>query len=157
APAAQGSPVISRAGYRRLQEELEQLWKVERPRVTNEVMWAAAQGDRSENAEYIYGKRRLREIDRRIRWLSKRLDALQIVEPDKAQEGRVFFGATVALEDEDGKRSTYRIVGSDELDLKRGWISIDSPLAKALLGKSVGESALVKRPKGEVEVTVVEI
>jgi transcription elongation factor GreB len=155
--APQGSPVITRAGYDKLQAELEHLWKVERPKVTNEVMWAAAQGDRSENAEYIYGKRRLREIDRRLRFLKKRLDALQVVEPHPGQLGRVFFGATVTIEDEDGKRSKYRIVGSDEIDTKRGWISIDSPLAKALLGKKKGDFALVMRPKGETEVQILAI
>ncbi len=155
--APQGNPIITREGYERLKQEFDHLWRVERPKVTNEVMWAAAQGDRSENAEYIYGKRRLREIDRRVRWLKKRLLALQIVEPQKAQEGRVFFGAHVTVEDEDGKRSTYRIVGSDEIDLKRGWISIDSPLAKALLGKCPGDVVSVKRPKGEVEITILEV
>jgi transcription elongation factor GreB len=152
-----GSPVITREGYNRLKEEFDRLWRVERPKVTNEVMWAAAQGDRSENAEYIYGKRRLREIDRRVRWLKKRLVALQIVEPAKEQHGKVFFGAIITIIDEDGKRSTYRVVGSDEIDLKRGWISIDSPLAKALLGKRVGDFAVVHRPKGEVEVEILEI
>jgi transcription elongation factor GreB len=148
---------ITPEGAKALRDELDQLWTRERPRVTQEVADAAAQGDRSENAEYIYGKRRLREIDRRVRWLAKRLEKLEVVSPSPEQEGRVFFGAHVAIEDEDGKRSTYRIVGSDEIDTKKGWISIDSPLAKALLGKSVGDVALVRRPKGEVEVTVLEI
>ncbi|MCC6808156.1 MAG: transcription elongation factor GreB [Deltaproteobacteria bacterium] len=153
----QGSPVITREGYERLQAEFDKLWKVERPKVTNEVMWAAAQGDRSENAEYIYGKRRLREIDRRVRWLKKRLESLEIVEPHPDQKGKVFFGAYVDVKDEDGKRSKYRIVGSDEIDLKRGWISIDAPLAKALLGKKKGDFALVSRPKGEIEVEIVSV
>ncbi len=152
-----GSPVITREGYNKLQEEFDRLWRVERPKVTTEVMWAAAQGDRSENAEYIYGKRRLREIDRRVRWLKKRIESLQIVEPSKEQLGRVFFGAYVTIKDEDGKKSKYRIVGSDEIDLKRGWISIDSPLGKALLGKSKGDEALVNRPKGEMEVVIMKI
>ena len=156
-PPTDASPVITRAGYEKPHAEMEHLWKVERPKVTNEVMWAAAQGDRSENAEYIYGKRRLREIDRRLRFLGKRLDKVQIIEPSPEQEGRVFFGAYVKLEDEDGKTSKYRIVGPDEIDLKRFWISIDSPLAKALLGKRVGEWAVVRRPKGEVEVQILEI
>jgi transcription elongation factor GreB len=152
-----GSPVITRQGYEKLQAELDQLWRVERPKVTTEVMWAAAQGDRSENAEYIYGKRRLREIDRRLRFLKKRLDSLTVVEPHKDQLGKVFFGATVTVEDEDGKKSTYRFVGSDEIDLKKGWISVDSPLAKALLGKEKGDYALVNRPKGETEVKILSI
>jgi len=153
----QGSPVITRDGYNKLKSEFDRLWKVERPRITTEVMWAAAQGDRSENAEYIYGKKRLREIDRRVRWLKKRLTSLQIVEPQKEQHGKVFFGAFVKVVDEDGKKSAYRIVGSDEIDLKQGWISIDSPLAKALLGKKVGDFGVVNRPKGEVEVEILEI
>jgi transcription elongation factor GreB len=148
---------ITEQGYRRLQTELEQLWKVERPRVTSEVAWAAAQGDRSENAEYIYGKRRLREIDRRVRFLQKRLEKLVIVRPSPEQAGAVFFGAWVTLEDEDGKTTTYRLVGSDEIDLKRGWISLDSPVGKALLGKRVGDTVVVRRPKGEIELQVAAI
>jgi transcription elongation factor GreB len=125
--------------------------------VTQEVSDAAAQGDRSENAEYIYGKKRLREIDRRIRYLSKLLDRLTVVEPNPAQEGTVFFGATVTVEDEDGKRSTYTIVGPDEIDLNAGRISTESPVAKALLGKREGDEVTVKRPKGEVELSIVAI
>ncbi len=155
--ASRGSPYITPAGYRRLQQELEHLWRVERPRVTNEVATAAAQGDRSENAEYIYGKKKLREIDRRVRFLSKRLDVVQVVEPSKEQEGRVFFGAWVTIEDEDEKRSTYRIVGTDEPDAAKGWISVESPVARALLGKSVGDVVTIQRPKGATDVTIVEI
>lgn len=152
-----GSPWITRAGYVALQRELEQLWRVERPRVTHEVAVAAAQGDRSENAEYIYGKKRLREIDRRVRFLSKRLDVLEIVEPTAEQAGRVFFGARVTIEDEDGTQRTYRIVGTDEPDADRRWISVESPMARALLGKAVGDVALVQRPAGPTEVTVVAV
>ncbi|HWV38332.1 MAG TPA: transcription elongation factor GreB [Vulgatibacter sp.] len=148
---------ITREGFDALQAELDRLWKVDRPKITTEVMWAAAQGDRSENAEYIYGKKRLREIDRRIRYLSKRLDSLTVVEPSPEQEGRVFFGAWVAVEDEDGVEATYRIVGPDEFDVRARKISVESPLAKALLGKKVGDEAIVARPKGEVEVTIVDI
>jgi transcription elongation factor GreB len=157
AAATRGAPYITPAGFRRLQEELEHLWKVERPRVTSEVAAAAAQGDRSENAEYIYGKKRLREIDRRVRFLSKRLDVVQVVEPAKEQEGRVFFGAWVTIEDEDGKESTYRIVGTDEPDSKQGWISVESPVARALLGKRPGDVVTIQRPKGPTEVTVMAI
>jgi transcription elongation factor GreB len=132
-----------------LQLELERLWRVDRPKITLEVAAAAAQGDRSENAEYIYGKRKLREIDRRIEFLSKRLDEVTVVEAEKSQEGRVFFGAWVTLEDEDGGLATYRIVGIDEHDLERGYISIDAPVARALLGKRVGDEAKIVRPKGE--------
>jgi len=157
AAATRGAPYITPAGYRKLQLELEQLWTVERPRVTAEVAAAAAQGDRSENAEYIYGKKRLREIDRRVRFLSKRLDVVQVVEPAREQEGRVFFGAWVTIEDEDGRESTYRIVGTDEPDAKQGFISVESPVARALLGKRVGDVVTIQRPKGPTEVTVMAI
>jgi len=152
-----GSRYITPEGFQALQGELEHLWKVERPKITNEVMWAAAQGDRSENAEYIYGKKKLREIDRRIRYLSKRLDSLTVVEPAPEQAGKVFFGAWVTVEDEDGEEASYRIVGPDEFDVPAGKISVESPLARALLGKKVGDEALVRRPKGEVELTILEI
>ncbi|MAG77067.1 MAG: transcription elongation factor GreB, partial [Colwelliaceae bacterium] len=117
---------ITREGYERLDRELKFLWKDERPKVTKAVSEAAALGDRSENAEYIYGKKRLREIDRRVRFLNKRLEDLQIVYPEKQQEGKAFFGAWVKLIDEDDREFTYRIVGVDEWDVKKGEISIDS-------------------------------
>ncbi len=139
---------ITPAGYRRLREELERLWKVERPKVTHEVSEAAALGDRSENAEYIYGKKRLREIDRRLRYLSELLDRLTIVRFEPTQRGRVFFGAWVTLEDEEGERRRYRIVGPDELDVRSGKVSTESPMAQALLGKRVGDEVTVERPKG---------
>lgn len=157
ASARRGARYITREGFETLQAELERLWKVDRPKVTSEVMWAAAQGDRSENAEYIYGKKKLREIDRRIRFLSKRLDSLTVVEHSPEQEGKVFFGAWVTVEDEDGVEATYRIVGADEFDIRARKISVESPLAKALLGKKVGDETLVARPKGEVELTILEI
>jgi transcription elongation factor GreB len=157
AAARRGSPYITPAGYRKLQQELEFLWHTERPKVTSEVATAAAQGDRSENAEYIYGKKRLREIDRRVRFLSKRLDVVQVVEPAAEQAGRVFFGAWVTIEDEEEKRSTYRIVGTDEPDSARGYISVESPVARALIGKRVGDVVTVQRPKGPTEITVVAI
>src|SRR2546421_706294 len=125
-PRPKGYEHITRAGYERLARELEQLWKIERPRVTAEVEAAAAMGDRSENAEYIYGKRRLREIDRRLRFLSKRLDGLTVVTEPPTDRKRVFFGAYVTLEDDDGTQTTYRIVGSDEFDVDKGWISMDA-------------------------------
>jgi len=152
-----GARYITPEGFKVLQDELEHLWKVERPKLTNEVMWAAAQGDRSENAEYIYGKKRLREIDRRIRFLSRRLDSLTVVEPSPEQHGAVRFGAWVTVEDEEGEQQTYRIVGPDEFDVKAGKISVDSPLAKALLGKREDDTVVVHRPKGEVELTIVAI
>ena len=148
---------ITPHGFRALQQELVRLLRVERPRVTREVAAAAAQGDRSENAEYIYGKKRLREIDRRIEFLTKRLDALHVVSPDPAQAGRVFFGAFVAVEDEEGRRIEYQIVGPDEFDVAAGRISTDSPLGRALLGRSEGDEILVDRPKGRVTFSVVGI
>lgn len=157
AAATRGSPYITPAGFRRLQEELDTLWCVERPRITAEVAAAAAQGDRSENAEYIYGKKKLREIDRRVRFLSKRIDVVQVVEPSPEQAGKVFFGAWVTIEDEDGKQSTYRIVGTDEPDSKQGWISVESPVARALIGKREGDVVTIQRPKGPTEVTVLKI
>ncbi len=155
APAAR---YITPEGFARLRAELDDLWKVQRPKITGEVSAAAAQGDRSENAEYIYGKKKLREIDRRIRYLSKRLDSLTVVDPKaQAQTDKIFFGAWFTIEDEDGRQATYRIVGPDEFEVKSGQISIESPLAKALIGRSVGEDAVVNRPKGEVEVVVLKI
>lgn len=152
-------PYITPAGYRKLTEEIEQLARVERPRVVNEVSDAAAQGDRSENAEYIYGKKRLREIDRRLGFLAARVDAVKVVDPTEHPEGTntVYFGATVTLEDENGKRFTYTLVGEDETDSNAGRISIQSPMGRALLKKKVGESALVRRPAGEMEVTVLKV
>ncbi len=152
-----GTQLITRAGYNALSAELSRLWKVDRPKITDEVATAAAQGDRSENAEYIYGKKKLREIDRRIRFLTKRLDILKVVEPAPEQAGKVFFGAWFTVEDEDGNELTYRIVGTDELDLAARKISVASPVAQALLGKAVGDSAVVNRPKGPTEVTVIKV
>ena len=119
-PVSRMTNYITRDGAKKLQEELARLRSSDRPKVVQDVADAAAQGDRSENAEYIYGKRKLREIDRRIHFLTKRLELVEVVEPRKAGETRVFFGATVDIEDEDGKRATYRIVGEDEIDLSRG-------------------------------------
>ncbi|MFL5347971.1 MAG: transcription elongation factor GreB [Hyalangium sp.] len=149
---------LTRAGAERMHRELLRLLNEERPKVTAEVSAAAAQGDRSENAEYIYGKKRLREIDRRIRFLQKRLDTATIVTPsEQADQRRVYFGATVTLEDEDGAKTTYQIVGSDEIDTQGGRISVESPIGKALLRKAVGDSVEVMRPRGEIELTIVSI
>ena len=153
-PQPKRSAHITLEGAKKLRAELDQLWTVERPRVTNEVADAAAQGDRSENAEYIYGKRRLREIDRRVRFLSKRLDEVIVVTEAPTDPGRVFFGAWVTVEDEDGASKQYRIVGADESDLERGYISIDSPVARALLGKRAGDEVTVRVPKGDVVYTI---
>jgi transcription elongation factor GreB len=151
------SSYITPEGYKRLRDELDHLWSVERPKVTQEVADAAALGDRSENAEYIYGKRRLREIDRRLEFLSKRLDALEVVAPPEVPDGHVRFGAWVELEDEDGARARYRIVGPDESDASRGWISVDSPVARAVLRKREGDEVVVRRPKGEIVYTVIAV
>lgn len=140
---------ITREGYGLLERELRYLWKEERPMVTQAVSEAAALGDRSENAEYIYGKRRLREIDRRVRFLTKRLELLSVVYPSAQQEGKVFFGAWVDLEDEDGQVITYQLVGPDEFNVRENKISIDSPMARSLLGKSVEDEINVNTPAGE--------
>jgi len=157
--AASGSTsnLITPRGYRMLSDQLDQLWKVERPKITQEVSDAAAHGARSENAEYIYGKKKLYEIDRKLRFLSKRMDELQVVQPSPAQQGKVFFGARVLVENEDGEEARYEIVGPDEYDPDRGWISVDSPMARALLGKAEGDEARVQRPRGDTTVTIVEI
>jgi transcription elongation factor GreB len=138
-PQPQGSQYSTPGGAARMRAELEQLWRIERPQVTQAVSEAAAQGDRSENAEYTYGKRRLREIDRRVRFLRKRLDGLIIVDKPPSDASRVYFGAWVDLEDADGAISTYRIVGPDEFDLDPIYISMDAPLARALLGKRLDD------------------
>lgn len=155
--AAPSSRYITPEGVERLRAELDGLWRIERPRVTQAVAEAAAMGDRSENADYIYGKKRLREIDRRVHYLRKRLDELIVVDRIPDDRLRVFFGAWVRLEDERGALVTYRIVGADEFDAGRGFISIDSPLARALLKKVEGEEVTVQLPKGETLYTLIEI
>jgi len=153
-PRPRGSAYITPEGAQRLRAELDQLWRVQRPQVTQAVSEAAAQGDRSENAEYIYGKKQLREIDRRIRFLQKRFDELVVVDRPPADTSRVFFGARVRLQDEAGAEHEYRIVGPDEFDLDKGLISLDSPLARALLKKTVGDEVTVPLPRGEMTYTV---
>ena len=152
-----GSHYITPEGDKRLRQELDYLWRIKRPQVTQAVSEAAALGDRSENAEYIYGKKQLREIDRRVRFLQKRLDELIVVDrsPDDAQ--RIYFGAWVRLEDETGKTYDYRIVGPDEFDLEQGLMSMDAPLAQALLKKTVDDEVLVQRPEGTAIFTVLEV
>jgi transcription elongation factor GreB len=152
-----GSRPITPQGYKRFQDELHQLWHVDRPKIVQEVSDAAALGDRSENAEYIYGKRKLREIDRRLRYLSELMDELVVIDPKEVIADRVKFGATVVVQDEDGCEKTYQIVGADEVDGKTGRISGDSPIGKALLNKKKGDSVLVQRPAGEIELSIVEI
>jgi transcription elongation factor GreB len=148
---------ITPQGARRLQDELERLWRVERPRVTREVAAAAALGDRSENAEYIYGKKRLREIDRRIQFLRKRFDVLVVVKPGEVARDRVYFGAVVTLEDEAGAEVRYSLVGPDESDVESGAISVESPLGRVLMGKREGDEVVVQRPAGRKTFTVLAI
>ena len=148
---------ITPEGAKKLQEELEHLWRVERPRVTREVAAAAALGDRSENAEYIYGKKRLREIDRRIQFLRKRFDVLVVVQPGEVAKDRAYFGAWVTLEDEAGEELCYRLVGPDESDVPSGKISVESPLGRTLMGKRSGDEISVDRPAGRASYTVLEI
>lgn len=156
-PRAQGTALITPAGERRLREELERLWRVERPQVAAAVQDAAKNGDRSENGDYLYGKKRLREIDSRVRFLSRRLERLRVVSEAPADRRRVFFGARVTIADEHGEERTLTIVGPDEFDPQRREISIDSPMARALLGKREGDGARVHSPSGEREVEVVAV
>jgi transcription elongation factor GreB len=148
---------ITREGARRLQEELARLRSSDRPKIVQEVADAAAQGDRSENAEYIYGKKKLREIDRRIHWLTKRLESITVVDPRAAGPDVVYFGAFVEVEDEDGIRMTYRIVGEDEIDLEQRHISWRSPIGRALLRRRAGDSVVLNRPNGAVELTILAV
>ncbi|MEW6715208.1 MAG: transcription elongation factor GreB [Nitrospirota bacterium] len=151
------SPYITPAGQQRLSDELSCLWKVKRPQATQAVAEAAAMGDRSENAEYIYGKKRLREIDARIRFLAKRINELIVVDRMPADTSKVFFGAWVEIEDDNGNTYEYRIVGPDESDPDRNYISIDSPMAKALLRKAEGDEVIVNRPNGTSTFVVTSI
>src|ERR1700761_6152092 len=157
APQVPGSQFITPAGCARLKAELDTLWREERPRVTQAVQEAAAQGDRSENAEYIYGKRRLREIDSRVRFLRRRLDGMTVVDQVPTDARRVFFGAWVTLEREDGVEVRYRIVGPDETDASTGYISMDSPLGRALLGKSLDAQITMVLPSGSTTFVIVAI
>jgi transcription elongation factor GreB len=156
-PQVPGSKYITPEGARRLRAQLDQLWKVERPRVTQAVAEAAAQGDRSENAEYTYGKRRLREIDSRVRFLRKRLEGMVTVDQPPSDPTRVFFGAWVSLEADDGQEARYRIVGPDELDLAPDYISMDSPLGRALLRKALDDEVTVELPGGARKFVIVAI
>lgn len=144
--------LITREGYNRLKEELNHLWRDERPEVTKKVAWAASLGDRSENADYQYNKKRLREIDRRVRYLTKRIEAITIVDFSPEQAGKVFFGAWVGIENEGGESKRFRIVGGDEIFFGiKDYISIDSPMATALLKKQVEDDIVVQTPDGSVE------
>ncbi len=155
-PARKSSPYITAAGQRALQDELGRLWP-HRREVVAILSAAAAEGDRSENAEYIYRKKQLREIDRRIRYLQKRLDEVQVVAAQPARTDKVFFGACVTLEQADGESVSYRIVGADETDAEQGRISVDSPVARALLGKSIDDEVTVPTPSGPRHLDIVDI
>jgi transcription elongation factor GreB len=155
-PAPRSSPYITRQGYQALQDELKALWK-RRTGVTKALTAAAAEGDRSENAEYIYRKKELREIDRRIRYLQKRLPDLTVVSALPSDPACVFFGAWITLEDDDGQEVTYRIVGADEFSPEKGWISMDSPMARALMKKTVDDEVQVETPAGQANYTVIKV
>ncbi|TNE75879.1 MAG: transcription elongation factor GreB [Gammaproteobacteria bacterium] len=148
---------ITPEGEQALREELRYLWKEKRPEVTQAVREAAALGDRSENAEYIYGKKQLREIDRRVRFLTKRLDELTVVDRLPEDRNKVFFGAWVTVEDEEGEEQTYRLVGADEFDLSKGYLSINAPLARALIGKRRDDEVSIRTPEGWKTVLVTDI
>jgi transcription elongation factor GreB len=161
-PQAKSSPYITPEGYARLKDEYHQLYDVRRPEVVRALAAAAAEGDRSENAEYIYRKKELREIDRRVRYLQKRIPDLKVVDTKPADAKRVFFGAWVELyfesgADDKGETRTYRIVGADETDASQGQISVDSPLARALLKRAEGEVVTAQLPGGEAEIEVVSV
>ncbi|KTB94771.1 transcription elongation factor GreB [Pseudomonas syringae ICMP 11293] len=141
--------IITRDGHEALKKELDYLWRERRPDITQKVAWAASLGDRSENADYQYNKKLLREIDRRVRYLRKRLEDMRVVQYSPEQEGRVFFGAWVEIENEAGDLKKFRIVGYDEIYGRNDYISIDSPMARALLKKEVGDEVLVNTPEGE--------
>ena len=149
--------LITREGFLRLQNELDQLWREERPEVTRKVAWAASLGDRSENADYQYNKKRLREIDRRVRYLRKALEDHQVVDYSPQQEGRVFFGAWVGVENDAGDSLRFRIVGYDEIFGRKDYISIDSPMARALLKARVDDEVVVQTPAGKATWYVTDI
>ncbi len=159
-PTPHGSKYITPEGAKRLQEELAQLWHEERPRVTQAVSEAAAQGDRSENAEYTYGKKRLHEIDRRVRFLRKRLEGMAIVDPAtvaRRDPNRVYFGAWVQVESSAGTLRWHRIVGPDEFDMHGDYLSMDSPLGQSLMGRSLDDEITVELPGGAATFTVAAI
>ncbi|NKI34048.1 transcription elongation factor GreB [Wenzhouxiangella sp. XN79A] len=156
-PSPTSSPYVTTHGLKRLKAELKDLWRVQRPEVVRALAAAAAEGDRSENAEYTYRKKQLGGIDRRIRYLSKRIDVLKPIEGTPSDPEKVFFGATVTVEDADGSEAIYRIVGPDEIDAAKSWISIDSPLARALLGSRLDDEVSVETPSGTRLLAIVGI
>jgi len=156
-PRPKSSAYITPEGEKTLRAELHQLWKVERPQVVSVVHEAAKNGDRSENGDYIYGKRRLREIDSRVRYLGKRLEELKVITQKPDDTNRVFFGAHVTVEDDDGNEQQFRIVGPDEFDLRQRKLSMDSPMARALLGKRLDDEIAVHSPEGDKSYVIVAI
>ncbi len=156
-PRRRGSAYITPEGEQTLRAELRRLWKEERPVVTQAVHEAAKNGDRSENGDYIYGKRRLREIDSRVRFLNKRLDELKVIDRSPDDTSKVYFGAWVTLEDAAGEESTWRIVGPDEFDLQQQKLSMDSPMARALLGKRLDDEVRVQTPSGPQQYYITDI
>lgn len=148
---------ITPEGFQNLQGEFKKLFHEERPKLVETIAWAAGNGDRSENADYIYGKRRLREIDRRLKFLRDRIESAQVVDPKTIKSDKVVFSAIVTIEDEHGEIKTYRIVGEDETSAQNQFISWKSPMAKALLGKKVGDQVLIKRPAGDLEAEILKI
>lgn len=149
--------LITQEGHEALKKELDYLWREHRPDITRKVAWAASLGDRSENADYQYNKKLLREIDRRVRYIRKRLEDMRVVPYSPEQEGRVFFGAWVTIENVEGESKRFRIVGYDEIYGRKDYISIDSPMARALLKKEVGDEAVVQTPQGEMIWEIIEI
>ena len=149
--------LITEQGLEALKRELDQLWREERPEVTKKVSWAASLGDRSENADYQYNKKRLREIDRRVRYLRKRIEEIKVVPYSKEQEGKIYFGAWVEIENDQGEIKKIRIAGYDEIFENQGYISVDSPMARALLGKEVDDEIVVKTEAGEFYWVIISI
>ncbi len=154
---AQEPNYITPDGFQKLQDEFKRLFHDERPKLVETVAWAAGNGDRSENGDYIYGKKRLREIDKRLKWLRDRIESARVVDPKTVKSTKVVFGATVTLSDEDGSERTYQIVGEDEIEPGKNRISWKSPMAKALIGKEVGDEAEITRPAGPLVVEIIDI
>lgn len=148
---------ITPSGFEKLRDEYSQLLNIERPKLVETVAWAASNGDRSENADYIYGKRRLREIDSRLKFLQDKLERAEVVDPKKLSGNKVVFGATVTISDENGESQIYQIVGQDEFDIKNNKISWRSPVATALLGKVIGDEVTIKKPNGNEVVCIEKI
>lgn len=156
-PRKPGSKYITPEGEKVLKEELHYLWKIKRPEVTQAVSDAAKQGDRSENAEYIYGKKQLREIDSRVRFLTKRLENMVVVDQQPDDPSKIYFGAWIVIENEEGVQAKYRIVGPDEISMEKGYMSVDSPMGRALLGKQADDDIVVRTEAGEHEYYIVHV